>query len=188
MPARRRRPYRASWRRSAPRSGRPRGRRARDRIPSPVVVGKRPHHQALQAALDQILARGGEQAAAEAQSLEFGPQIKLVDLAVVEQAARAVASVIGVAGNAVAELQDGDAAAFADSRVPPVRAAAVDQLVELVARDDALIGRAPRLVMRLGDVHRVGGLGAANLYEGRAHFANRSNELCALQALSLMMG
>ena len=55
------------------------------------------------------------------------------------------------------------------ARIPPVRAAAVDQLVELVAGDDALIGGAPRLVMRLGDVHCVGRLGAANLYEGRRH-------------------
>ena len=66
----------------------------------------------------EILARGGEQPAAEAEALEFGPQIKLVDLAVVEQAASAVAAVVGVAGDLVAELQDGDAAAFADRANP----------------------------------------------------------------------
>src|SRR5450830_1250810 len=136
----------------------------------PLVVGERPYNQALQAALDQILARGGKQAAAEAEALVFRTQVQLVDLAVIEQAARAVAPVIGVAGDAVTELQDGDAAALADGAVPPIRPAPVDQLVELVARDDALIGRAPCLVMCLGDVHRIGCLGAAHLYEGRAHF------------------
>src|SRR5664279_38420 len=81
------------------------------------VIGQRPHHQALQAALHQILARGREQPAAKAETLEFWTQIKLVDFAFVEQAARAVAPVIGVAGDAVAKLQNGDAAALADRRV-----------------------------------------------------------------------
>ena len=132
-----------------------------------LVIGQRPHHQALQAALHEVLARGGEQATAEAQPLELGTQIKLVDFAVIEQAARPVAPVVGVAGNLLAELQDGDAAALADGRVPPVRSAPVDQLAELVARDDALIGRPPCLVMGRGDVHRIGGLRTANLYESR---------------------
>ena len=87
-----------------------------------LVVGQRPHHQALQPALDQVLARRGEQAAAEAEALEFRPQVKLVDFAVVEQAARAVAAVVGVAGELVAELQEGDAAALADRRCPTSRA------------------------------------------------------------------
>ena len=106
-------------------------RRARDRAAAEraiefhrrLVVGQRPDHEALQAALHQILARGGEQSAAEAEPLEFRTQIKLVDFAVIEQAARAVAAVIGVAGDRLAELQDGDAAAFADGADPtsPVR-------------------------------------------------------------------
>ena len=66
------------------------------------------------------------------------------------------------------------------ARIPPVRAAAVDQLVEFVAGDDALIGRAPRLVMGLGDVHCVGRLRAANLYEG-VLMRDRSNELAAFK-------
>src|SRR5664280_320698 len=141
-----------------------------------LVIGQRPHHQALQAALHEVLARGGEQAAAEAQPLELRTQIKLVDFAVIEQAARPIAPVVGVASNLVAELQDGDAAALADGRVPPVRSAPVDQLAELVARDDALIGRPPCLVMGRGDVHRIGGLRTANLYEGGVH-ANKINDL-----------
>src|SRR3974390_2962518 len=116
--------------------------------------------------MDQILARGGKQAAAEAQALIFGTQIELVNFAVIEQAARAVAPVIGVTGDVFSELQDGDAAAFADGTIPPIRSAPVDQLVELVTGDDALIGRAPCLVMRAGYVHRIGNLRAANLYEG----------------------
>ena len=82
------------------------------------VVGKRPDHQALQAALREILARGGKQPAAETEALELGPQIDLVNLAVIKQAARAIAPVIGVAGDVVAELQDGNAAAFADGASP----------------------------------------------------------------------
>ena len=48
-----------------------------------VVFRKRPDDQRFHRALRQIAARGGEQAAAEAEPLEFRPQIKLVDLAVV---------------------------------------------------------------------------------------------------------
>src|SRR5664280_453427 len=134
------------------------------------VIGQRPDHQALQAALRKVLARGREQAAAETQALELRTQIKLIDFAVIEQAARPVAPVIGVAGDLLAELQDGDAAALTDGRGPPVRSAAIDQLVQFAARDDALIGRPPCLVVGGSDVHRIGGLGSANLYEGRTHF------------------
>src|SRR5262249_23273187 len=76
-----------------------------------LVVRQRPDDESLEPALDQVLARRGEQAAAETEPLELGTQIKLVDLAVIKQAARAVAAVIGVAGDLLAELQNGDAAA-----------------------------------------------------------------------------
>src|SRR5437016_10596788 len=105
-----------------------------------IVVGERPDHHALQPALDQIAPGGSEQAAAKAEALEFRPQIELVDLAFEVQAAGAVAAVIGVARNLVAEHQYADAAALADRAVPPLRAAAVDQLFQLGAGDDALIG------------------------------------------------
>src|SRR5215207_11729695 len=62
-----------------------------------VVVGQRPDHHALQPALHQIAPGGGEEAAAEAETLEFRPQIELVDLAFEMQAPGAVAAVIGVA-------------------------------------------------------------------------------------------
>ena len=116
-----------------------------------IVVGQRPDHQALQAALAEVAARRGEQAAAEAEALILGAQIKLVDLAVVEQAARAVAAVVGVARDLVAERQQRDAAALADRAVPPVGTAARDQLVEFDSGDDALIGGAPSLVVSLRD-------------------------------------
>src|SRR5215510_5102540 len=61
-----------------------------------LVVRQRPDHEALQPALHQVAARRGEQLAAEAQPLEFGTQIKLVDLTVVVEAARAVAAVVGI--------------------------------------------------------------------------------------------
>src|SRR5262245_22277095 len=67
-----------------------------------LVVGQRPDHQALEPALRKIAAGGGEKTAPEAQPLKLRPQVDLVDLAVIKQAARPVASVIGVAGNAVA--------------------------------------------------------------------------------------
>src|SRR5262249_39611426 len=106
---------------------------------------------------------------------------KFVDFAVVEQAARAIASVVGIARHALAELQDGDAATLADRGVPPVRPATVDQLVELVARNDALIGGTPRLVVRLGDFDRVRRLRAANLYEGRCHAAIEATKFPAFK-------
>src|SRR5882762_1298883 len=58
-----------------------------------IVVGERPDHHALQAALQQVAPCGGEQPAAEAETLKFRPQIKLVDLAFEVQAARTVAAV-----------------------------------------------------------------------------------------------
>src|SRR6476620_4475205 len=105
-----------------------------------IIVGKRPDYHALQAALRQIAPRGVEQPAAEAEPLEFRTQIKLVDLAFEVQAAGAIAAVIGVACDLVGEYQHADAAALADRAVPPLRAAAVDQLFQLGAGDDALIG------------------------------------------------
>src|SRR5580693_8248732 len=100
-----------------------------------IVVGQRPDHHALQAALQQVAPRCSEETAAEAEALEFRPQIKLVDLAFEVQAARAVAAVVGVARDLVAEYQHADAAALADCRVPPLRAAAVDQLLQFSAGD-----------------------------------------------------
>src|SRR5258708_37098597 len=46
-----------------------------------LVVRERPEHQTLQAALHQVAPRRGEQLAAEAEALEFRPQVELVDLA-----------------------------------------------------------------------------------------------------------
>src|SRR5438309_161063 len=57
-----------------------------------IVVGKRPDHHALEAALQQVAARGSEQPAAEAEALKLRSQIELVDLAFEVQAAGAVAA------------------------------------------------------------------------------------------------
>src|SRR5262249_45202729 len=99
----------------------------------------------------------------------FRPQVELVDLAVVVEAAGAVAAVIGIAGDAVAERQHRDPAAFANRAVPPLRAAPVDQLVELGSRDHALIRATPGLVVSRRDRRRIGRLGAADLDQDRAH-------------------
>jgi len=81
---------------------------------------------------------GAEQAAAEAETLELRPQIELVDLAVVGEAAgRGLRPVVRVAGRRLSpKHQDGDAAALADRTFPPFGAAPVDQLVELGTGDD----------------------------------------------------
>src|ERR1700739_4581490 len=104
-----------------------------------IVVGQRPDHHALQPALAEVALGGGEQAAAEAEALELGAKIELVDFAFEMQAAGAVAAVIGVARDLVAEHQHANAATLADRRVPPLRAATIDQLFKLGARDDSLI-------------------------------------------------
>src|SRR5262249_25265763 len=134
-----------------------------------LVVRERPDHQALQPTLHQVAPRRGEQLAAEAETLEFRPQVELVDFAVVIQAARAVAPVIGITGHAFPERQHHDPAAFANRAVPPQRAAPVDELVELRPGNDALISTPPGFVVRRGDGRCIGRLGAADFDEGRAH-------------------
>src|SRR5690348_541215 len=134
-----------------------------------LVVRERPHDEAFQPALHEILARGGEQPASKAETLIFGPQIEFVDFAVVEQAARAIATVIGIAGNVLAELQNGDSAALANGAVPPIGTATVNELAELVARDDPLISGAPSLVVRQSDCLCVRNFRAANLYQDGRH-------------------
>src|SRR5205085_9132454 len=104
------------------------------------------------------------------EALEFGAEIELVDLAVIEQAARAVAAVIGIARGAVAEREQRDAASFGDGVFPPAGSAPVDQLLELRTRNDPLIRGPPGRVMRRRDRRGVGRLGAANLDDdGAAH-------------------
>src|SRR6202000_41983 len=78
-------------------------------------------------------------------------------------------SVIGVARNLLAELQQGDTAAFADGAVPPGGAATVDQPLQLGARDDALVSRPPGLIVSIRDGLGVVGFSAANLDEDGAH-------------------
>src|SRR5262249_35218347 len=117
----------------------------------------------------EVAPRRREQPPAEAQPLEFGAQIELVDLAVILQAACAVAAVIGVARDGVAERQQRDAAALADRAVPPVGTASRDQPLEFPARDDSLIGGPPSLVMRIGDRFGIARARTTNLDEDRAH-------------------
>src|SRR6266481_2389442 len=153
-----------------------------------IVVGERPDHHAFQPALQQIAPRGGKQPAAEAEPLKFRPQIKLVDLAFEVQAARAVAAVIGITRDLVAEHQHADAAALADRAVPPLRAATVDQLLELGTGNDTLLGRAPGFVM--GGRHRscVRSSGRPNLDQGCAHGSNQSKSARPHQGPSLIIG
>src|SRR5215813_7645051 len=108
------------------------------------IVGQRPDHEAAHPALAQIASRRLKQLAAKAETLKFGPEIKLINLAVVIQAAGAVASVVGVARDCVAEHQNGNAAAPPDRALPPSRPAAIDELVELRSRDHTLVRGTPR--------------------------------------------
>src|ERR1700738_4714636 len=72
-------------------------RRARDRTAAEraveadrrSVIGERPDDEAFQPALRKVAPRRREQAAAKAEPLKFRTEVKLVDLAVVEQAAGA---------------------------------------------------------------------------------------------------
>src|SRR6202158_4971799 len=112
-----------------------------------MIVRQGPDGEALDAALGEIAPRRREQPATEAEALEFRPEIKLVDFAVIGQAARPVPPVIGIARNGVAERQDRNTAALADSAFPPLRSAPVDQLVKLRPGDDASVCGAPRLIM-----------------------------------------
>src|SRR5882757_5972747 len=134
-----------------------------------LVVRQRPDHQALQAALLQVASRRREQPTAEAEPLEFRSQIKLVDLAIVVEAAGAIAAVVGVAGDAIPERQHGDAATFADGAVPPLRAAPIDELVQLGSRDDALVSTLPGFVVSRGYRRCIGRLSATDFDEDRAH-------------------
>src|SRR5262249_52397971 len=144
------------------------------------VVRERPDNQALQAALHEIAACSAKQLAPETEPLEFRPQVELVQLAIVVEAAGPVAAVIGVAGDAIAECQDCDAAAFADRVVPPLRAAPVDELVEFGSGDHALVGVPPSLVVRRRDAVGISGLGATDLDQDRAHDVNRSKRAVTL--------
>src|SRR5947209_5516126 len=127
-----------------------------------IVVGKRPDHHAFQAAVQKIAPCRGKQPSSEPEALEFRPQIKLVDLAFEMQAARAIAAVIGIARNFVAEHQHADAATFADPAVPPLRATAVDQFLQFATGNDALIRRTPGLVMGGRHRHRIRSFGRPN--------------------------
>src|SRR5262249_15444393 len=133
-------------------------------------------HEALHAALHEIAPRSGEQPPAETQPLKLGAQVELVDLAVIVQAARPVAAVVGVARDGVAERQQRNAAALADRAVPPVRTAPRNQALEFPARDDSLIGGPPSFVMRVGDRFGIGGACTTNLDEDRTHESNRTSQ------------
>src|SRR5262249_6879897 len=119
--------------------------------------------------------RRREQPPAEAEPLELGTQVELVDLAVELQAARPVAAVVGVARDGVAERHERDAAALADRAVPPVGAAACDQPLEFPARNDPLIGGPPSFVMRISNRFCIGCACTTNLDEDRAHESNRTS-------------
>jgi hypothetical protein len=125
----------------------------------------------VQPALHQVAPRRGEQLAAEAEPLEFRPQVEFEDFAVVIEAARAIASVVGVARHAFAESQHRDPAAFAHRGVPPHRPAPVDELVEFRSRNNALISVPPGVVVRRRNRPCIGRLGAADFDQGRAHGA-----------------
>src|SRR5439155_23806066 len=133
-----------------------------------IVVRERPYHQAAQAALGEVAPRRGEQPAPESEPLEFRTQIEFIDLAVVAQAARAIAAVVGVTRDTIGEHQECDAAALAAGGFPPRRPASADQLLELRPRDDAAVGGAPSLIVGVGNGRGVGRPRTANLDEGSA--------------------
>src|SRR5205807_9050182 len=137
-----------------------------DRI---LVLRELPHEQRFQRALRQIAPRRREQAPAEAQALEFRPQIKFVDFAVIIEAARPVAPVIGIACDLVAKLKERNAAALANRAFPPRRTAPIDEPTQLGARNNSLIGGPPRLIVRVRNRGGIARPGAADFDEDGAH-------------------
>ena len=148
-----------------------------------IVVRERPDHEAAEPALSEVAPRRREQPAPESEALEFRAQVEFVDLAVVGQAARAVAPVIRVARNALLKHQQRDAAAFANRRLPPGRPAAADEFFEFRARNDAAICAAPGLIVRIRDRDGVRGLRPPNLDEGRAHARIEAKRSGSIQVL-----
>src|SRR5262249_4409486 len=134
-----------------------------------LVVRQSPDDQAFQTALGEVAASRGKKTAAEAKPLQLRPQLVFVTLAVLEQAARPIAPVVGIAGDAVAEPEKGNAAALSNRALPPSRPAPADQLLQLGSRDDPSIRAAPRFIVGFRHRYRIGWLGAANLDEGRFH-------------------
>ena len=89
--------------------------------------------------------------AAEADALIFGPQIELVDLALLGQPAGAAPAERGISHDRAADLDDQHGRRLADGVGPPVGAAPAEHGVERPMRDDPAIGAEPGLVMHLGD-------------------------------------
>src|SRR5262249_55166173 len=139
------------------------------KLDSRLVIGQGPDHEALEPALGEVAPRCSKEAAAEAQPLKLRPQVNFVDFTVVEQAACPIAPVIGVAGDTIAESEQGNTAALANRAFPPRRTTPADQLFQLRARNDTPISISPSLVVGFRHRHGVARFGAANLYQGGVH-------------------
>src|SRR5215468_11125691 len=84
------------------------------------VLFERPDHEAVQAVRLEPAARFREQPRPESDSLAFGAQVELVDLAFLLQFASAVAADRGVAGYLAANLDDEHGRRTADGIRPPL--------------------------------------------------------------------
>src|SRR5262249_31550938 len=88
--------------------------------------------------------------------------IQFVDFPIVSQASRSVPAIISIARYGVPERQNRNSASLADGALPPLRAAPIDQLIQLRTRDDALVRGAPSQVMRRSERLGIGRFGTAD--------------------------
>src|SRR5262249_44031190 len=112
------------------------------------IIRQCPNHHALDAALRQVASCRRKQAAPEAETLKLRSQVELVDFSLVSQASRPVPAIVSIACNSIPECHYRNSATLADRTFPPLRAAPIDQLVQLRTRDDALVRRTPSQVVR----------------------------------------
>src|SRR5690606_3858736 len=90
-----------------------------------------------------------EQQATEAQSLIFGPDVKLVDLAAIGNAKFSAPPIDRIADEIGAEIEGEHAASAANGVMPKARTAAGQHTLEIEAGKNAPIGLPPRCFLQL---------------------------------------
>src|SRR3990170_1133048 len=143
---------------------------------SALVVLQRPDDDPLHLPMPQVVAHGLEQAPAEAETLVFRQQVKLVDFAPRRQRTIAAAAVGGIAHSALADIQNHQRPTAGDRGAPPALAAPREHLLKGDARNDAEISLAPSRIENLGQCSSVIGLGVTDADEKIAHVFVKARE------------
>src|SRR5215207_8414658 len=108
-----------------------------------LVLGQAPHGDALDAAVEEVVADRLEHPRAEADALILGSEVELVDLPVRRQRAVAAAPVGDVARDGLGDVEHHEGPSPPDRREPPALPAARHHPLERDAGDHPLIGFAP---------------------------------------------